>query len=166
MSLEDKIEALTAARDRNTAALAGAPSGEAQAARGRGRPSNAEKAAQAAAATPGASATASPASQTAAANASPAALAQTSAPAAAAASSPTIAPTSNGQVFTQAQGAEALTKIATELGRDAAIASLDHFGAKKLQDVKPEHMGAFINYCDQTIAKAKNPAPAGVAGLI
>ena len=44
--------------------------------------------------------------------------------------------------------ADAVTKLAREKGRDAAIAVLTKFGASKLPDVKPEQFAAVIAECE------------------
>lgn len=44
--------------------------------------------------------------------------------------------------------ADAVTKLAREKGRDAAIAVLIKFGASKLPDVKPEQFAAVIAECE------------------
>lgn len=44
--------------------------------------------------------------------------------------------------------ADAVTKLAREKGRDAAIAVLTKFGAAKLPDVKPEQFAAVIAECE------------------
>lgn len=45
--------------------------------------------------------------------------------------------------------ADAVTKLAREKGRDAAIAVLTKFGAAKLPDVKPEQFAAVIAACEE-----------------
>ena len=44
--------------------------------------------------------------------------------------------------------ADAVTKLAREKGREAAVAVLTKFGAAKLPDVKPEHFAAVIAECE------------------
>lgn len=45
--------------------------------------------------------------------------------------------------------ADAVTKLAREKGRDAAIGVLSKFGAAKLPDVKPEQFAAVIAACEE-----------------
>lgn len=46
------------------------------------------------------------------------------------------------------EAAAAVTKLAREKGRDAAIAVLTKFGAVKLPDVRPEQFAAVIAACE------------------
>jgi hypothetical protein len=165
MSIEAKIDALIAAIDRNTAAVLGTEVADAPK-KGPGRPRKETAEAAATAAT----AAGSTQTQTSAAVSAPAQTSQ-SAPAhssgTATVQSQTTANTSSGgPALTHKNCADALVKLGTELGRDAAIAALDKFGAAKLDQVKPEHYAAFIKHCEDSIVQAKNPAPSGVAGLI
>jgi hypothetical protein len=48
---------------------------------------------------------------------------------------------------TYEQAAKAVTELAKAKGRDAAVAVLDLFGAKKLPDVKPEHYADLMTAC-------------------
>ncbi len=144
MSLEERMAELTAALDRNTAALTGGA---------------------APAATPIKPARAKPAAAPAAA---PAAPAQTAAPVAAA---PAVAPATartptldTAPPVTPAQikaAGDDLSLLANELGqRDVAVAILAEFGVQKMTAMPPGNIPEFHNRIKAAIAKVQGPAAA------
>lgn len=154
--IEQLLQNLTDALNRNTAALTGEPvvpganAAPAPAAKPRGRPPKNVDGSAAEAAT----AHAAPA-------ATPAPAAAPAAPVTAAAAAATAVA---GPSFKEA--ADALIDLANIKGRDAAVALLAAFGATKAPELKPADYAAFIERAKYSVApQAAAPASPG-AGLI
>jgi len=138
------------------AASGGASSGEATAARGRGRPTNAEKAAQAAtAATPSttvstqvaATGLAASSVSSALAGATQAAAAAQTAAVAAAQTNATVASSSAGPLTHQSL-APKVVAFAKSKGRDALVALLGEFGAAEFAKVPVDQLPLFNDRLD------------------